>query len=277
MAYRRLFRKKRFGPKRKPRRAVRGKKGTGYRSRSFKTAVKRVIHRMAENKTWTQVATNVALPAPIIGSTSATSVQPWSLNLMPNLQQGTGSTGRIGNRIRIVKNRIKGYVNLRPIATSINTYQAPILLKLFVFSPKNFTNFTGDMGFANWQQFFRVNNADTGFTGTPLDMCYSINDELYTLHTTRTIQLSAVPWFQTPTIAVAYQGGTGKFSVPFNINLSKYVKDCKYDDNTSARVTNKNLIICAFCCYADGTTNGYVTPYDLAEIHYVQDVEYEDL
>lgn len=273
--YFRRYKKRVIRPKRSIRKSYR--KRVGKTSRSFASRVKKIVHRMAENKTWTQVANNVNLPAPIIGSTTATSVQPWSLNLLPQLSQGTGSTGRIGNKVRLVKNRIKGFVNLKPYNSTTNTYQAPIMLKLFVFSAKTFSNFVGDMGFANWQQFFRINNADTGFTGTPLDLVHHVNDELYTLHCTRTIQLTAQLSGTITVAGAVYQSTSGRFSVPFNINLIKYAKDLKYDDNTSQRVTNKSLIMTACLCYADGTTNGYVTPYDLAEIHYVQDLEYEDL
>lgn len=276
MAFRRY--RKRGTTRPKGRRVYRKKTGYGKKtSRSFATKVKKIVHRMAENKTWTQTAANVSLPAPIIGSTSATSVQPWSLSLLPTLSQGTGSSNRIGNRVRMVKNRIRGFVNVKPYNSTTNTYQAPIMVKLFIFSSKTFNNFVGDMGFSNWQQFFKINNADTGFVGNPLDMLYEVNSELWTLHATRSFQLNTSLSGTITVSGAVYQSTSGKFSVPFSFDLIKYAKDLKYDDNSSTRVTNRSLLMTACCCYADGTTNGYVVPYDLAEIHYIQDIEYEDL
>lgn len=267
----RPYRRPRIG--RKPAKKTLAKKPSKVLTRQ----VKNIIHRMAENKTWTVAQANQALPAPIIGSSAVTSVQPWCINLLPNISQGVGQSGRIGNKIRLVKNRISGFVNLKPFNASTNWYQAPVLVKLFIFSCKTFSNFTGDMGFANWQQFFRVNNGDTGFTGLPLDMNYRLNDELYTLHATKSFQLNAVLSGSTSPTTPVIQGASGTFIKPFSFNLIKYAKDLKYDDQLSTRVTNRSLFMTACCMYADGTTNGYVTPYDLCEIHYNQEAQYEDL
>lgn len=245
------------------------------KSRPFKIAVKKVIHRMSENKTWTFSSTplsGVPLTAAITGSTSLTSINPWTYELLPQLSQGTGNSNRIGNRVRMVKNNIRGFINLKPYNATTNTYQAPVMVKLWVFSPKSFSNFTGDMGWQNWTQFFRINNADTGFTGALLDLAYHVNTELYTLHTTRTYQLN-----NNGSGAAVYQSPSGKFIQPFNINLIRYAKDLKYDDNSSQRCTNKNLIICATTCYGDGTVNGYLVPNDQAEIHFIHECEFEDL
>lgn len=248
-------------------------------TRPFAIKVKKVIHRMSENKFWqAPVVQNTVIPAAITGSTSLTSVNPYCINLLPQLAQGTGNSNRIGNRVRLVKNVVKGYVNLLPYNATLNSYRCPVAVKLYVFSVKSFTNFIGEMGLQNWQQFFRLNNADTGFYGTMLDMVQSINTELYTLHATRTFELSSQPFLVGGGGSNAgYGNPSGKWSIPFAFNLIKYVKDLKYDDNTSLRVTNKSLFLAAQVCYADGGTNSYVTPDQLVEIHHIQECEFEDL
>lgn len=247
-------------------------------SRAFRLKVKRIIHNMAENKTWSNVVQNLSLPPAITGSLSSTSVNPWNYNLLPQLSQGTGSSNRIGNRVRIVSNKIRGFVNLRPYSTTTNPMQCPLQVKLFVFSAKTFTNITGDMGYSNWQQFFTINNADTGFYGTMLDMIAPVNSDLYTLHTTRTFQLSASPFLVGGGGSnQGYSSPSGRWSMPFSIDCTKFAKELKYDDNTSTRPTNKSLIICAQICYQDGTVNPYLTIGDYAEIHYFHDIRFEDI
>lgn len=248
------------------------------KSRPFKVAVKRVINRYAENKFWQkQPVQNYTLPAAITGPTSATSVNPYCVNLLPEISQGTGNSGRIGNQISIVKNTIKGYINLLPYDATTNLGLAPVAVKIYIFSVKNFTQFTGDMGYANWTQFFRVNNSDTGFYGSMLDMLQTVNTDLYTLHTTRTFQLSN-NYVQVGSAAVI-RSPSGVVSQKFSIDLTKYVKALKYDDNSSLRPTNKSLCMAVQVCSANGVTNSYTVGQQdqLAEIHYIQECEYQDI
>lgn len=259
-------------------RKVYRKKSAVKTSRAFRLKVKRIIHNMAENKTWTNVVQNLSLTPAITGSLSTTSQNPWNYNLLPQLSQGTGSTGRIGNQVRVVKNVIRGFVNIRPYDATINTMNCPYQVKIYVFSIKTYTNFLGDMVYSNWAQFFRINNADTGFYGTMLDMIMPVNDEIFTLHTTRTFQLSSAPFLVgNGTSNQGYSSPSGRWSVPFSIDVTKYARILKYDDNTSARVTNKSLIIAAQVVKQDGSTNPYLVANDLAEIHFMHDVRYEDL
>lgn len=270
--------RKRGAPRKAKGRKVYRKKSAVKTSRAFRLKVKRIIHNMAENKTWTNVVQNLSLTPAITGSLSTTSQNPWNYNLLPQLSQGTGSTGRIGNQVRVVKNVIRGFVNIRPYDATINTMNCPYQVKIYVFSIKTYTNFLGDMVYSNWAQFFRINNADTGFYGTMLDMIMPVNDEIFTLHTTRTFQLSSAPFLVgNGTSNQGYSSPSGRWSVPFSIDVTKYARILKYDDNTSARVTNKSLIIAAQVVKQDGSTNPYLVANDLAEIHFMHDVRYEDL
>lgn len=276
MVFRRY--RKRGAPRKAKGRKVYRKKSAVKTSRAFRLKVKRIIHNMAENKTWTNVVQNLSLTPAITGSLSTTSQNPWNYNLLPQLSQGTGSTGRIGNQVRVVKNVIKGFVNIKPYDATINTMNCPYQVKIYVFSIKTYTNFLGDMVYSNWAQFFRINNADTGFYGTMLDMIMPVNDEIFTLHTTRTFQLSSAPFLVgSGTSNQGYSSPSGRWSVPFSIDVTKYARILKYDDNTSARVTNKSLIIAAQVVKQDGSTNPYLVANDLAEIHFMHDVRYEDL
>lgn len=250
-----------------------GKKRVAKLSKPMIKAVKNVVHRMAENKQWERIAANV----PLNGAYSGTlSVDPVCLNLLPWISQSSGQSGRIGNQIRLVKNKFTAIVNALPYGGSA-TYQAPILVKCWVFSPKAFTNFTGDMGNANWKQFFQVNNADAGFYGNCLDMLQNVNTELYTVHTTRTFQLNTGVSGTVSVSGGVYQGTSGQYAHKFTLDLTKYVKMLRYDDDSAQRPTNKNLLIAFQTCYADGTVNGTLSNNQIAEIHYLQECEYEDL
>lgn len=247
-------------------------------SKPVTNAIKNVVHRMAENKTWSNVVQNLSLPPSITGSLSTTSVNPWNYNLLPQLSQGVGSSNRIGNQVRVIKNVIRGFVNLRPYDATLNPMTCPIEVKLFVFSCKTFTNFVGDMGYSNWLQFFTVNNADTGFYGSMLDMLAPVNNDMFTLHATKRFQLSSSPFLVgNGTSNQGYSSPSGVWSMPFSFDVTKYAKILKYDDATSNRVTNRSLIIAAQVVRQDGTSNPYLSVGDFAEIHYFHDVRFEDI
>lgn len=259
---------------RRPKKSTRSTKTSTKTSPVFARKVKKVIHQMTENKFWSQQLANNLIPAPYTASTSGGSISPFQLSLLPTLTQGTGISGRVGNRVRLVKNRIRGIINMKPYNATTAPYIAPVYVKMWVISPKSFTNYVGDLGYTNWQQFFSINNSDTGFTGGVLDLMIPVNKELFTLHTTRTYQLS-----NNGTGSGIYQSPSGYFSRTFSIDLIKYVKDLKYDDNSSTRPTNKNLILVAACYIGDGTSNNPSggSALEMAELHYVHDCEYEDL
>lgn len=236
-------------------------------------AVKNVVHRMAENKQWERITVNQALNGAYSGLSS---IDPTCFNLLPWISQGSGQSSRIGNQIRLVKNRFTAIVNALPYGGSA-TYQAPIFVRYWVFSPKAFTNFTGDMGNANWKQFFQVNNSDSGFYGNLLDMLQNVNNELFTVHTSKTFQLNTSLSGTISVSGAVYQSTSGQFAHKFTLDLTKYVKMLRYDDDSSTRPTNKNLLIAFQTCYADGTTNGTLSSNNIAEIHFHQQCEYEDI
>lgn len=241
--------------------------------KTFASKVKKVIHGIAESKSWERLEANKALNGAVSG---VVSVDPTCINCLPWISQGTGQSGRIGNRIRLVKNKFTGILTMIPPGSGY-TYFSPIYLKMWVFSPKSFTNFVGDMGNSNWKQFFQVNNADSGFYGNCLDMLQNVNTELYTVHTTRTFVFTNQLGGYNAVSGNVLQSPSGTCTHRFTLNLSKYVKDLRYDDDSSSRPTNKNLLIAFQTINADGTTNGTVTNNNSIELHYVQECEYKDL
>lgn len=277
-----MYKKRSFRPRRRyGRKASKKSKSVGkvrgrrtvYPTKGFSTAVKKVIHKMAENKCWERIQSNLPLNGAVSGTVS---VDPTCLNCLPWISQGVGQSGRIGNRVRLVKNKFTGILTMIQPAAGY-TYFSPVYLKMWVFSPKAFTNFTGDMGNANWKQFFQVNNSDTGFYGNVLDMLQNVNTELYTVHTTRTFVFTYQLGGFNPVTGTVLQSPSGTCTHRFTINLSKYVKDLRFDDDSSSRPTNKNLLIAFQTVNADGTTNGSVTNNNTIELNYLQECEYEDL
>lgn len=242
------------------------------KSKQFKTAVKNVIHRMAENKTVTADAVNESI-TPCRGVGSA----PYFINLLPLITQGVQQGQRVGNQIRIVKNHIKGYINLLPYSATTNPYVCPIMVKMWVVSWKFANPAFSQPALVDFSTFFQRGSATTNFQGNPLDMIRDVSSDSWTVHKTRSFELSSSLQTSnsTPGTNALYQNPSGAWSIRYSFNLGKYAKTLKYDDTISNNVTNKNLYLIIQTVRADGTTVAAGDIY--CKNHFQNTLYFEDL
>lgn len=267
----RYYRKRTFA--RKGRKVLRKRTGrkTGRTSRSFATKVKKIVHRMAENKTITQDASNDSI-TPCDGVTAV----PYFLNLLPPLTIGANSADRIGNQVRIVKNHLVGYINMKPYSSTTNNYASPILVKMWVVSWKYATGQFTQPSLTDFSTFFQRGSATSNFIGNPLDMVRNVNTDVWTVHTSKSFQLNTALSGSVVVSGAVYQGTSGQFSHRYSFNLGKYAKLLKFNDNISPnRPTNKNLYLVIQTVRADGTAVAAGDVY--CENHFQSTVFYEDL
>lgn len=242
-------------------------------SRSFATKVKKVIHRMAENKVLNQSSALTHVVA-CDGSTNNTAF----LNLLPALQQGSGQGQRIGNQVRLVKNTIKGHIWLRDYSATTNPLVAPVYVKMWVVSWKYSNTGSGLQPTArsDFDTFFQSGSATSNFTGNLLDMERSVNSDVWTVHKTKSFMLSTAPYSSAGTPPIQYQNQQGLICQPFSFNLGKYAKFLKYNDNIApSHPTNRNVYLIIQTVLARGQTNGTSSSY--CTYSYSQDMIFEDL
>lgn len=245
------------------------KKNPILKSKSFSSAVKKVVHRMAENKTITADAANESIQ-PCDGVTAA----PYFINLLPSLGQGVTQGTRIGDQVRVVKNHIKGYINLLPYNATTNPYASPIIVKMWVVSWKYANTAFTQPALADFSTFFQRGSATSNFTGGMLDMVRDVNTDAWTVHTTRTFQLNAALSGSIVVSAGVYQGQSGQYTHKYSIDLTKYAKLLKYNDVTPLTPTNRNLYMVVQTLRADGASAGASTVY--CENHWQNTFYFED-
>lgn len=239
------------------------------KSRQFKIAVKKVIHRLAENKTITADASNESI-TPCRGIGSA----PYFINLLPLITTGTTQGTRIGNQIRIVKNHIKGYINLLPYNATTNNYFCPIIVKMWVVSWKFANPAFSQPALTDFNTFFQRGSATSNFIGNTLDMIRDVSSDSWTVHKTLQFELTSSPGWGAAIAGSTYPNNSGVFSKKYQFNLTKYAKSLKYDDSISNVPTNKNLYLVIQTVKADGTS---AASGDLfCENHFQNTMYYED-
>lgn len=270
MPYKKSYRRRPYGrpasKKGKVIGKVRGRRAV-LPTKGFATAVKKVIHRMAENKVQVVYGTNAAINR----ANGAGSVFG-NLNLLPVLSNGTNENQRIGNEVRIVKSYIDFYVNLLPY-NAINNPAYPLTCKVWIASKKNQNRETSTLSAGDCDSFFEAGGAGLPPQGNMLDMIFPVNKDAWTLHTMRQFEL-AVPTGSTTypvSSSLATPTNEGRFQVHYKIPLTKYFKKLKYD--TTNYPTNHNLWFMIQTVNSDGSTQVLSG----AEMHFATTWYYEDL
>lgn len=264
------YSKRSYRPRRKIVRRRKATKKGPFRGRKFNTAVKRVIHRMAENKNVISSAANQTIQ-PCDGVTAV----PYKLNLLPPIAQGTSQAQRIGDSVRIVGNTINAYINLLPWNATTNPYSCPIIVKMWVVSWKYANVGYTEPALTDFNNFFELGSNSTNFIGNPLDMLRAVNKDVFTVHTTKQFELSCAPGWNASITNAIYPNLSGVMSKKVTFNVGKYVKSLKFNDAATDYATNHNLYLITQTVKADGTAVAASDRY--CEFHFVQKMTYEDI
>lgn len=245
------------------------KKATSMVSKAYvKQYVKKTIHREAENKEIIYYSSNVDLTS---AESFSTPRAPFSRRLIPSIQQQLEQNGRVGNVVTIRSANIKGYINVKPYDGVNNSHPGPILVKIWLVSCVS-NNFVDMADPSNYAEFFETGSATAGFQNTPIDLCLTPNKALWRVHKTSRFKIGYGS-NSTPFGAQNIYFDNSPMSHYFNFNYTKYCKKKIVFDDNYTQASNQNLYMVVQCVAADGSSVN-IHP---AEIHYVIDVQYEDL
>lgn len=239
---------------------------------SFEKKVQRVINKQIERKQYVIAVANNAITTTSGGGT------PTALNLMPALALGTNQEARVGERVKITKATVKGYVNLLPYNATSNPLSTPVMVKMWVASSK-LTNVTTLGSTAIGTGFFEVGSDTVGFQGNMLDMILPVNKEAWTVYGHKQFELGATYASAAGAVGTGGYYDNSKMTIPFKFNYGKHFKrQLRYSDDSSSLNSNypydRNCWLLIQVLYADGSSSGGYIP---AEYHYSVNVEYTDL
>jgi len=223
---------------------------------AVKKYVNKSIHRNIENKMITTYANN--------NSITGTS---FVLPLTPLVSQGTGQSGRVGNKINLLSACLKFVVNLVPYNITTNPAASPVMFRWMLITQLNSNGSTLSLS-----NFFQINNSSIGIQGNHLDLLLNINRDLYKVHKQGKFRLG-VSSNSTGFPAANVSMEAGKFSLEKILYFNKYLhKKILYDD-TIVTPQNTNLWFILFPVYAHGSSN---SGYTNANISYVYTHTFED-
>ena len=226
-------------------------------SNAIKSYVRKSIHRNVENKMITTYASNNSVTGP-----------QFILPLTPLISQGTGESGRIGNKITLLSANLSFVLNLTPYNLTTNPYASPVMFRWMLITQVN-----SNGSVLSLSNFFQVNNSSVSIQGNHLDLLLKVNEELFKVHKQGQFRLGASSNSTTFPASSSVAMEASKFSIQKRIYFNKYLhKKIEYDD-TTVTPTNTNLWFLLFPVYANGSTN---SAYVNANISYVYTHTYED-
>lgn len=236
MAY--YYRKKR-NTKRKAKKNSKAKKSNNkVATRGY---VKRILHKEVENKFYTtfassQIAKVQVNTAPVLGE--------GLINLNVPIGLGNTSSGRIGNKVRVVKSKLNMIFNLMPYAalgaTNQNPYTPGVWVKIWIFKLRTANDRQPTLG--EWQSFFRGNSSNLPAQGSELDLVFPVETDIFEIYKTKTLFLtsssnsaSGIP------NATSYMFASGKNSIQCSFDVTKHLGTMVYNDTTTTSIIGKNL------------------------------------
>ena len=150
--------------------------------KALKLYVKKAILQQAEKKTFVTYAANQPI-------TTAGAVTVPFVVYLPPISQGGGDGQRVGNRVRVVDQKLKLLLNLFcHIMSALTPVNAPILCRVMIV--QSIIRNTDNIGITNiLTDFFTTTGATTGFQGNPLDIVLPINDESWKIFYDNTVKL----------------------------------------------------------------------------------------
>lgn len=256
MAYR-SYRKRPSRKMRRPKRRI-------YKRKSAKRVAriaKKTMFRLAEHKEIQTSSLGVN-----VFQAWASSTTPTTMNLLPNLAQGTDRSTRVGNRVRVTNAKLQLLIKLNPYNSVTNPYTGPTYVKIWIASYKPQNDITG-YSFSNFLERDGDNPAAgyANLSGTLLDMMRNVNKTVWTVHTTRTIRLAPGGSSAGFPVANTYvYDAVAPSDKMITIPLTKYIGQLIYNDVSSvSSPNNKNLYaIWQACDLADSVGSFYPVQYD---------------
>lgn len=231
MAYKRNYKKKRYGRKA----SKKAKAGKKVATRAY---VKRIMHKEVENKYFTRFTYNQPCKIQV---NSAPVLDEGFFSLVPAISLGNSSSNRIGNKVRVIKSRLNLCITMQPYVSVTNPYVPAVWVKIWIFRFKPANDRVPTLG--EWQSFFKGNGTNVSLQGNPqFDLCANVETDLFSVVKTKTLYLSSTSNSANGVPnATSYMFTTGKNTMTCSFDLTKHLGTMTYNDTVTSSILGKNL------------------------------------
>jgi len=229
-----------------------------------KTYVQRAIKRSTESK--------ILVTSSFVNGIVQTAINPgYTVNLAPQMVQGTGEGQRIGNKINIISVRLKGYLTLYPSSNPYPpAYASQFNCRLFIGNVKATPTATPASG--DFVNLLRSGTGATGFGTDLMSLMRPVHKDYWTIRRDRKYKIGVSSG---TSLSVSGGNPNNDYSLVrfINLDLTKnFKKLLRYDDNDQAP-QNFGLYMFMGCVDVFGSPSAPANPVCqfTYEIEYVYD------
>jgi len=206
----------RRGRVRPARRPVRVRPVRGVTARRIAPVVKRIISRQEETKCCGFTIENAVSHNAIISNADAVA-------LLPVVAQGTGSSERVGDKVKGLYLKVKGCLSYYDRGQA--AVQSPMIVKIFCLRQKGLGNLQTALASVNLPNFLDNGGATNSWDGSTLRAMWRVNTDLFDVLASRTIKIS-------DTDVENHKAQTGHYSMSIKVpSTMKWSPGNQYPDN----------------------------------------------
>lgn len=250
-------------------------------STSVKDYVKQELHREIENKDSPVSSTafsvyNYLNNTTNFGVNNLFALTPYDGTLGPSITQSGGQAGRIGNKIRPVKNIFNMYLFNAGYDATTNPNPEPQMLRFIVFSPRGCQT-VAEIRTSFGADFFQLGDTSGAMLGNTNDLMKKVNQDKYIVYKDWTQRIG----FSTSTAAggvmygLSYNNNDFPLVYKRKLDITKYTpKVIHFNDNT-AIPTAKSLWMVVIAVN-HGNVAAYAVDKFQLRMTYQHDFQYED-
>jgi len=216
--------------RRYPKKSVRKTRKSSRRSavtKSVKRYVKRTIHRMAENKT---ISTALNLNANFFNAASngwvTNNVYPMTFDdTVLICSQNNTQSGRVGNKVRVVKSTTKFCLTANPYSATTNLFPQPVDVRVFIFSLKQEPIIGLNGSVSQFGALFQNGNSSYGPGTYITDQIADFNKDNFVIHYDKMVK-----------VGNATSTGTG------SVAGSQYFANNDYHQNVIRKINTTKML-----------------------------------
>ena len=174
----------------------------------------------------------------------------------PVIANGVGQDQRVGDECRIKGQYINFLLQANDYNATTNPLPMPQVVTVWAIKPKIGNQYGLAVSLftagTNSNFFETQTSADSGFTGSLVDMMRKVDTDNYTVIYKRTFKIGWAGALNSTDVAATHQNNDYKQFVQGRIKIPGYTWKCDRQDYTQGRY----VYVFATCCAADGTTQG---------------------
>lgn len=239
------------------------------KSKTFDKKVKDVVKKVMESIPEVKIAepdVNLNVHLEFFPATTGPIQVANLLGFTNNLVQGTGQSGRIGNKVKTNSYDIQYIINYMDGAGAIT----PRTIRVIIMRLKAGN---AEPDWDDMQEFFQNGDSSVPPDNTYADLLRTVNRDAFTVYYDKIHKIGLANGNIAPP-SLAFANNDFKYSVSDKVNLKSHVRGLEFNDN-SVTPSKHGVYMIVLGCYSDGSA--FSSSDRIANLNYITHYSFTDM